>query len=265
MDVFLGRGHIRRGLEIHDWMFTPQAHLLRYDRDRGTGRIDISSTSSRGFAEIHLHLRKNGPWTAESCVSGSAHDSPVTVRGTAVFWTHTSGRRPWGRVGHPTTPLEVSASGHVRAFDNCVAEPGDPCRHGLMWQHEMFVAQQLPAENRLQPVLEATRWHQRLAGRQHVQRMDEVVMRAPESTLDRRADGSTILRIVGEADTRARGHARLVADAPPDVSRTHCGTTRTWTADRWRNGQHPFTIRMDVGRDITAPDGSGGFFRRATR
>jgi hypothetical protein len=264
MDVFLSRGHLRHGLEVHDWMFTTPQAVLRYDRAAGTGRVDVSSELTHGFADIHLHLRKDGPWTAESCTSGSAHDAALAVRGTVVFWTHTAGRRPWGRVGRSASPLHVSASGHVRAFDNCVAEPEDPCRDGIMWQHEMFVAQQLPAENRLQRVFEGSRWHQRLAGRQHVQRLDEVVMRAPALTLDRRADGSATLHIDGAAGTRAHGHARLVSDSPPQVSRNRCGTTRNWTADRWRNGRHPFTIRMDVGRDITAPDGSGGFFRKAT-
>src|SRR4051812_10702412 len=119
LDVTLDRGRLPRAEEIHDWAFTPQRRVFRFDRATGRGHIDARPTSTGHFAQIHLDFRRAGAWSSEPCSNGSASDAPIRAVGTIAFRTHTDGRRPWGRVATFTQPLHVSVKGRLRASDNC--------------------------------------------------------------------------------------------------------------------------------------------------
>jgi hypothetical protein len=266
LDIMIGRGGLSHGREIHDWTFSPTGHrIFHFDRQRGTGSIDARPVITSDFGKVHLNLHRSGGWTSERCTSGSAHNAPFTARGTIAFRTRSGGRQPWGSIGSFAQPLAVSAHGSLRAFDNCVPPPPKTsCSDSYTWQHENLVTQPVEwTKGNVVPVLEGSRWHQSLGRRPHVQRLDDVMVRASPPLWHVHQDGSAVLHIRTRPDSRAQGRARLVARHPPTSRRIDCTDVREWTANFWRNGTHPLTIRMDLGRDIHAPNGTGGYFRRA--
>ena len=265
MDVFLGRGRVTSGHEVHDWTFTPpQTPVFRFDRTRGVGHIDVTLQSTAGFAAVHLNLHQTGPWTGESCTSGSAAESTIAVTGMVIFRTHTHGRRPWGNIATTAHPMQVDAKGTVRAFDNCIAPQKTPreCRGGFTWQHGHFFSQAETGGNG-RSVLEGSRWRQDLAQRGHVQRLDLLTVLAPDKRLVVHPDGSARLFLTAADGTRSSGHASLLSTGPADKGTFGSCRVSEWRPATWRNGKRPLMLHPDVGRDLTVNDGTGGFFERA--
>jgi hypothetical protein len=115
--------NLGKGREDHNWMFQPVTKKdFSFDLHTGKGRLNAGSSVLGRFGRIDLQLTRRAPSTLRTCGAGVAErTTPITVRGTFRFRSHTLGARiPWGAVGSRTTVIRFT--GH----NDIVTQYGNP-------------------------------------------------------------------------------------------------------------------------------------------
>jgi hypothetical protein len=139
----------------------------------------------------------------------------------------------------------------------------------VLWQRGPLVVQPVAIDGRRVSMLEGSRYTDQVSGLPRVQRLDDVLVPVAKPRFTRDSKGLH-LKITPLPRTRVRGTATITADTAPIVSKRNClprpnsETHRYWQHVSYRNGANALTIRMDIGRDISAGNAVTATLSRTT-
>jgi hypothetical protein len=262
----------RDGAEEHDWNFSAPASAVTIAAG-GHGRIRLTSKRSAGLARVSLRLAPHSSATHTMCQGETAtRTRHVSLSGTLLLHTRSTGKHAWGSVGSAHRTLHFSARSTVTwtktAAQNCPT-PSLPCRNTFTWQ----VSGGTPGV--LELMLSANKGaHAEIGGLRSVPlaepagatRSDLAFLRAgTPNQLIVAGDGSATMQ------TSLHGGTATLTSANPAITSTQpCRDGRKkgkLTVDDWpgavfTNGPVPIHVPAQIFGGFSMPDGSPADFAR---
>ncbi len=262
----------RDGAEEHDWNFSAPASAVSIAAD-GHGRIRLGSKRSAGLATVSLRLAPVGSATHTTCQGRTAtRTRHVSLSGTLLLHTKSTGKHAWGSVGSAHRTLHFSTHSAVTwirsVAQNCPT-PSLPCRNTFTWQ----VSGGPPGV--LQLMVSANKGaHAQIGGLRSVPlaepagatRSDLVFMRTgTPNQLIVAGDGSATMQA-----SLHGGTATLSSPSPAITSTQPCRAGRKkgklsvedWSGAVFTNGPVPIHVPAQIFGGFSMPDGSPADFAR---
>jgi hypothetical protein len=127
----------RDGVEEHDWTFPVPRSAISVSAS-GKARIRLTSSRSAGRATVSLRTSPHGAATRTTCQGKTATKTRhVTLSGTVLLKTRSSGKHAWGNVGSAHRVLRFTTRSKVtwtRAEASSCPTPEFPCHNTALWQ-----------------------------------------------------------------------------------------------------------------------------------
>jgi hypothetical protein len=266
MQVDLGRGH-----ENHLWDFDLNGQKnFSFDVTTGKGRLTAGTAVMGGFGRINLRLTRRGTPSMRSCGAGLAENiTPVRIRGTFAFKTHTSGAAvPWGSLGGHDKVMTLTGRNTVITDygnpANACFNPPSTCASQTGWNgpggvHGLIVGSSFVSNGKQRGFLDAFTTHT-LRGARGPQRDDDVFRSFPAPTIVTSPTGESVA-VVSKDRHGVSGSASLASVGPVKTRHRTCdgGTMKdqSWQAS-YTNGTTPLTLREEVGRALTQRNSANG-------
>jgi hypothetical protein len=263
----------RNRSEQHTWTFRVPRSAVSIST-KGTGRIHLTSTRSAGYAVVRLTASPHGGSTHTTCQGHTAtRTRHLSLSGTLLLNTRSSGKHAWGKVGSAHRRLHFSTHSKVTwvkpaSFDCSNIAPTFPCRSMLLW----MASGDSSAED-----------FQLMAGENHaggslVAGLRSVPLAKPagatRSDTNSASDSSRVtLTDNGGSVTMAaafgQGTATMTSDVPESTVVQKCTTgTKKISVEFWpgtyTNGTPPLSVPEQVFGALSVPDGSAAGLYRIT-
>jgi hypothetical protein len=239
----------RNRVEQHDWTF-PVGGAAVSVSTKAKGRIRLGATRSAGYASLSLRSRPHGGFTHTTCQGRVAtRTRHVSLSGTLLLRTRSSGLHAWGKVGGAHRKIHFSTRSKVtwvkRAAASCPA-PVLACRSTFEWTASGGPTSEIDLLTSADKGA-----HAEIAGLRRVSlpqpsgasRTDIVSLpQATPNQLVVNTDGSATMQA-----TFRKGTATLTAPQPAITSLERCGAGRrkvaveSWSAD-FVNGPRPILV-----------------------
>ena len=127
----------RNQAEEHDWTFPAPDAALSLSA-KGKGRIHLTSRRSAGYAIISLKASPSGRATVSRCQGKVAtRTRHLSLSGTLLLRTRSTGKRAWGAVGSAHRKLRFSTRSKVTWVRDAAVgcpTPSIACRSTFVWQ-----------------------------------------------------------------------------------------------------------------------------------
>jgi hypothetical protein len=262
----------RNRAEQHDWSFQVPESAVSVSA-KGVGRIHLGSTRSGGYAEVSLKAVPHGPSVASTCQGRTAtRTRHISLTGTVLLHTRSSGKHAWGTVGTAHRTLRFSTRSTVilqkPAASKCQDDTSSfPCRNTRFWEASGGVPPELDFFTSANKGA-----HAEIAGFRSVPlprpsgatRTDIVSLPQPSANQLVAVPGSATMQ------ARFRGGTVTMSSTQPAIKQTgRCGkgkktiTVRYWDSDL-TNGAQPIVVPARIFGDFSTTDTTMGVFGRVT-
>jgi hypothetical protein len=264
VQVILGKGR-----EDHNWMFEGLTKKdFSFDLHSGKGRLRAGTKVLGKLGSIDLQLTRRAPSTLRTCGAGVAErTTPITVRGTFIFRSHTAGARiPWGDVGSSTRVMKFTGHNDIVTQygnpANVCFNPRQNCARavGSDWdgpggKRGTISAGSFMANGKHHGFLNGFA-DRPVHGVNDANRLDFVFLPATNPEVESSPAGETAT-VTGKDQGGARGSAKLASVGPATTRTPKCdgGTVseQTWKAS-YTNGAKPFTLTENIGSGFIQPN-----------
>jgi hypothetical protein len=257
--------------EEHDWTFKVPDTALSLST-KGRGRIHLTSRRSAGYAIVSLKASPSGPATVSRCQGKVAtRTRHLSLSGTLLLRTRSTGKRAWGAVGSSHRTLHFSTRSKVTwvrdAATNCPT-PTIACRSTFLWQASVGSfgdAAFLTSDN--------VGAHAEIGGLRSVPLTKPAgATRSDLVTLPDSSSNQLIVNSDGSATMQATfrgGTATLTAPQPASTDVAPCGNgTRNVSVEFWSasfaNGPTPIHVPAQIFGGFSASDTPAAGFARVT-
>jgi hypothetical protein len=263
VQVILGKGR-----EDHNWMFSRLTKKdFSFDLNSGKGRLLAGSKVLGKFGSIDLQLTRRAPSTLRTCGAGVAErTTPITVRGTFRFRSHTAGARiPWGNVGSSTGVRKFTGHNDIITQygnpANACFNPPQPCASavGRGWdgpggRRGFISAGSFMANGKNHGFLNGIQ--DRFLHGVDADRLDFVFLPTTHPDVETSPAGESVA-VSGKDQPGARGSAKLASVGAATTQTLKCdgGTVsqQTWKAS-YTNGAKPFSLTENIGSGFIQPN-----------